>query len=104
MTVMLASVHAKDLVSYSKLSLIGGAAVITLTDVGSKALSNLHNHVDNTSFNHFIQVVHRRQLSREREDERDEALKNQQGVLDRLIASWRLATASLFMRVSLKNV
>ncbi|HET7630503.1 MAG TPA: hypothetical protein VFK03_03965 [Candidatus Saccharimonadales bacterium] len=104
MTVMLASVHAKDLVSYSKLSLIGGVAALTLTDVGAKALSNLHNHVDNTSFNHFIQVVHRRQLEREREVERDEAIERSQTIIERLLNRWRLFRASFGLALSFKNV
>ncbi|HET8689928.1 MAG TPA: hypothetical protein VFL81_00630 [Candidatus Saccharimonadales bacterium] len=104
LTVMLASVHAKDLVSYGKLSLIGGVAALSLTDVGAKALSNLHNHVDNTSFNHFIQVVHRRQVERERELERDEALQNSQTIIDRLLSRWRLFRASFGLVLSFKNV
>lgn len=104
LTLMLASIHANDLVNYGKLSLIGGAAALSLTDVGAKALSGLHNHVDNTSFNHFIQVVHRRQLERDREIERDEALQHSQTIIDRLLSRWRLIKASFGLILSFKYV
>lgn len=72
--VTLSGAHAKDVVSTHNLSKDDGAIKITVktSDVGAKALSDLHNHVDKTSLKSMSKTTAGDSiLAREREAKAD---------------------------------